>query len=218
MKEISKFFEYGNKHNPQYLVIMLHGYGSNGNDLISLAPELARSIDIDCHFIAPNAPNHLVNPFSTDSYQWFELGNNNPDILYPQIIEANNILDKFIAEKLDKANLGYDKLIFTGFSQGAMMSVYNAMRLKNKCAGVISFSGRLISPIDLSENINSKPDICLIHGDKDDVLPINYFFEAKKYLGKLDFNFEHHEIKNLGHSIDFASLKRAQNFLRKIIS
>jgi phospholipase/carboxylesterase len=97
------------------------------------------------------------------------------------------------------------------------MSLYNSIRLKQKCAGVISFSGKLIPPTDLSEEINSKPEICLIHGESDEVLPIDNFFQAKEYLENMDFNFESHKINNLGHSIDFFSLRKAREFMKKII-
>ena len=217
MKEINKFFEYGSKSlaGPKNLVVLLHGYGSNGEDLISLAHDFAGILK-DTHFIAPNAPMELINPYYK-AYQWFEILNRDPQVIYPQIIAANNILDNFIKAQLERFNLGYENLILMGFSQGAMMSLYNSLRQKDKIAGVVAFSGKLISPIDLGEKIQSKPPLCLIHGDLDDVVTFDNFLEAKENLAKMEFDFEAHEIKNLGHSINLVAVKKAKDFLSKII-
>jgi phospholipase/carboxylesterase len=214
MPKIEKFFEYGQK-NPKYLTILLHGYGSKGEHLIDIAPELEK-YSKNTYFIAPNAP--LILSAFPPAYQWFELGHSNYEILNKQIIEANNILDDFINKQLERFNLDHSKLIISGFSQGAMMSLYHSSRLKNKVAGVIAFSGRFINPLDLGEKINSKPEICLIHGNKDDVVPFSHFIKAKEDLRNLDFKLEAHEIDNLGHSIDYLSLEKAQKFLRRITS
>ncbi len=214
MKKINKFFEHGDK-NPEYLVILLHGYGSNGEDLIALAPELSETINKP-YFISPNAPMELLPHLP--AYQWFELENRDPQIMYPQIIQANNLLDEFIANQLKRFNLTHDKLIIIGFSQGAMMSLYNSTRSKKKAAGVVALSGRFISPEDLGEKVNSKPQTCLIHGQDDEVVPIENFFKATQDLGNLGFNFEFHEIEDLGHSINISVLKKIKEFLKKITS
>lgn len=215
MQKIEKFFSYGNE-NPKYLAIMLHGYGSNGEDLISLAPQLAK-IAPDTHFIAPNAPMQINNAFIA-GYQWFDLDNRNPQIMYPQIIKANDFLDLFIAEKLLEFDLQHENLIYIGFSQGAMMALYNGLRSQKTAAGIIAFSGRFISPQDLGEEINSKPEICLIHGDKDEVVPIENFDKAKEDLETLKCQLEAHKINNLEHSINFSAFNKAENFLEKITS
>jgi phospholipase/carboxylesterase len=214
MQKINKFFEYGDK-NPEYLVVFLHGYGSSGNDLISLAPDLSSSLKKKAYFISPNAPMDLPIPFGP-AYQWFELGSGNPKIMYPQIIQSNNILDEFIAQQLKRFNLKYENLILAGFSQGAMMAMYNSTRATNKIKGVIAFSGRFISPEDLGEKINSRPEICLIHGHEDEIVPFEHFVDAREIFTEMDFKFEAHDIKNMGHAINFAALKKAKEFLLKI--
>lgn len=217
MNKIEKFYEYGDAKNPQYLVVFLHGYGSNGDDLIALAPDFDKITNSNAHFVSPNAPMTLPIPFMP-AYQWFELENRDPQIMYPQIIEANNILDEFIDQQLKRFNLKPENLILVGFSQGAMMALYNSSRFEEKIKGVVAFSGRFISPSDLGEDINSKPETCLIHGDLDEVVPIEHFFTAKEHLTELDFDFEAHEIEQMGHSINLSALKHAKNFLKKICS
>ncbi len=214
MQKIDKYYEYGDDKNPQYLVVFLHGYGSNGDNLIALAHDFSGSIK-KAHFVSPNAPMTLSTPF-IPSYQWFELTTRDPKVMYPQIIAANNILDEFIESQLKRFNLKHENLILIGFSQGAMMSLYNATRSKHKIAGVVAFSGRFICPSDLGEKVNSKPEICLIHGDADEVVHIENFFQSQAHLKELGFNFEAHEIKRMGHSINLSALKNAKAFLQKI--
>jgi len=213
MKKINKFFEHGNK-NPKHLVIFLHGYGSNGEDLIALAPEFQSAVK-DAYFISPNAPMELPIHFFA-GYQWFELENRDPKIMYPQIIQANNFLDDFIKEQLERFKLTYKDLIFIGFSQGGMMALYNSLRAKQQAKATICLSGRFISPKDLGEKINSKPEICLIHGKDDEVVHFEHFLQSKTDLTKVGVDFEAHEIDNLGHSINFAVVKRVREFLTKI--
>lgn len=215
MQKINKFFEFG-VENPQYLVVFLHGYGSNGEDLISLAHDFQSAIP-NAHFISPNAPLDLPHPFF-EAYQWFELYSMEPQIIFPQIIAANNVLDEFIFEQLKRFNLSYKNLILLGFSQGAMMSLYNSIRRKEEIAGVLALSGRLILPSHVGQNDYSKPNICLIHGNQDPVVPFSSFTEAKNNLTNMNFNFEAHEIDHLGHSINIEVVRKCRDFLQKISS
>jgi phospholipase/carboxylesterase len=213
MGKINKFFEHG-VENPKYLVILVHGYGSSGEDLIALAPELEGSIK-DAYFVSPNAHMPLMHP-GLPAYQWFELENRDPKVMYPQVVEADRVLEIFVKEQLARFDLDYSNLILVGFSQGAMMSLLSAFKFEEEIAGVVAFSGRLISPIDLGEEIGSKPRTCLIHGIDDDVVPFGEFVQAKKDLDELEVDFEAHEIDGLGHSIDARALGRAKEFLNRI--
>jgi phospholipase/carboxylesterase len=213
MKKINKYFEYGDK-KPKYLVVLLHGYGSSGKDLIDLAPVLSRGVPKAC-FVSPNAPMDSPNPFMA-GYQWFELGSRDPEVMHPQIIQSNDKLDVFIGDQLERFNLEYKDLILVGFSQGAMMSLYNSMRSVNDIAGVVAFSGRLISPQATGDEVRSKPNICLIHGFDDDVVPFEHFIKAKEDLEILECQFEAHKIDDLGHSINLPALGKAREFLKKI--
>src|SRR5690606_10003913 len=191
MSKSLQFFEAKpiSAQDPKNLVIFLHGYGSNGKDLISLSSEFSKILP-DAQFISPNAPFDFESPFVSYGYQWFSMVNADPNILYPKIIEANNILEQFIKSQLERFSLKYQNLILIGFSQGAMMAMYNALRAKEIMAGVIAYSGKLILPTELSEEINSKPRICLIHGKADNVVPFKNMIEAESILKKLEIPYE----------------------------
>jgi phospholipase/carboxylesterase len=197
---------------PKKLIVFLHGYGASGKDLIGLAKEFSNVLP-NAHFISPNAPFALENAFSP-GYQWFSLTNYDPQILNPQILEANNILDNFIDSNLKRLNLTYQDLILVGFSQGSMMAMYNSLRREKENGGIIAYSGKLILPTLLGEKIQSKPKICLIHGRDDEVLPFNNFLEAQKFLKEEQIPFEAHALDGLGHSIDHHGLKIGKEFLR----
>ena len=211
-----EFFEMSplSKENPKKLMIFLHGYGASGKDLIGLAKEFQYAIPT-AHFISPNAPIKIDHTFGV-GYQWFSLDNYDPTILYPQIMRANQALDKFIASQLNRFSLTYQDLFLTGFSQGSMMAMYNSLRNSNQNAGLISYSGRLILPTTLGESIKSKPKICLVHGTNDDVLPFSDFLEAKKQLQNLEIPVESYSLEGLGHSIDNHGIKIGREFLANI--
>jgi phospholipase/carboxylesterase len=200
---------------PKKLIVFLHGYGSSGEDLIALARDFAHDVP-DAHFVSPNAPFDLEGGSFFGGYQWFSLTDRDPKIIYPQILAANRILDVFLDSQLKRFNLTYSDLILVGFSQGAMMANYSALRNSTKISGVISYSGRLILPKWLGEEMTSKPKICLIHGKEDDVVPFDCFLEAKEILEKEQISFEHHALDGLGHGIDHHGLRIGKQFLSQL--
>ncbi|MBP7710365.1 MAG: dienelactone hydrolase family protein [Rickettsiales bacterium] len=216
----SKFFEYSTTDKPKYLVILLHGYGSNGENLINLSHELKYVLP-DAHYISPNGIDPWEGGFP-DAYQWFSLysGNDRKGLheIAVEIKNANKILTNFIDAQLARFNLSDDKLFIVGFSQGAMMSMYQGFSKPKKPAGIIAFSGKLILPEMLGQQTLSKPNICLIHGESDSVVPFSDFLEAKKVLQEREIDHESHAVANLDHSIDIHGIRLAQAFIKKIIS
>jgi phospholipase/carboxylesterase len=182
--------------------------------LIGLAHEFAKVLP-NAHFISPNAPFEFEG-LTIDGYQWFSLTNYDPKVLFPQIIQANDILDQFIEFELKKLGLGYKDLILIGFSQGSMMSMYSSLRAKEKIGGVLAYSGRLILPTDLGEMIYSKPSICLVHGTHDSVVPHYNMLEAQKLLEKLEVPLEAHSVDGLDHGINNYGIKVGMSFLEKL--
>jgi phospholipase/carboxylesterase len=211
--------EAGTTKTPKFLVILLHGYGANGENLIELANEFQPIIQ-DAYFIAPNAIEPWEGGFP-NSYQWFSLyagvERKALDILAPKIKNANQILLKFIENQLQRFNLSYENLILVGFSQGSMMAIYQGLIMPKKIAGIISFSGKVVEPLSVGDEIISKPNICLIHGTHDAVLPFANFDEAQKILKQHQVPFEAHAIDNLDHTIDIRAVRIAQNFVKKIV-
>lgn len=216
----SKFYEYSNTQNPKYLVIFLHGYGSNGENLISLAREFEYVLP-DAHYISPNAIEPWEGGFP-DSYQWFSLyrGIDRKALIEiaHNIKDANKILNDFINAQLQRFNLKAKNLFIAGFSQGGMMAIYQGLAMKEKLAGIISFSGRIVLPEMVGDVSNSKPEICLIHGEKDSVLPFECFIEAKNILTEQEVVHESHSFANLDHTIDIHGIGVAQAFIKKQIT
>ena len=214
-----EFYEHSETKDPKYLVIFLHGYGANGENLINLWHEFKYALP-EAHYISPNAIEPWEGGFP-HSYQWFTLynGGDRRGLLETahHIKSANKTLEKFIGEQLVRFNLTAEKLFLVGFSQGAMMAIYQGFIADKKFAGVISFSGKVVLPEMVGERINSKPEICLIHGEEDSVLPFENFIEAKKLLEEQKVKHESHSIPHLDHSIDIHGIRLAQHFIKKQI-
>ena len=212
-----KFFEHSISKNPKYLVIFLHGYGSNGHNLIELAKEFEYALP-DAHYISPNAIEPWEGGFP-DAYQWFSLANwgANRDVnkVAASVIRANKILNNFIKDQLARFKLEPSNLFLVGFSQGAMMSMYQGLTANQKLAGIISYSGKLILPEHLGEATVSKPNICLVHGKMDSVLPFANFLEAEQLLQKNNIPFESHAVENLDHTIDIHGIRAGLHFVKK---
>jgi phospholipase/carboxylesterase len=215
-----KFYQHAKAENPQYLVIFLHGYGANGENLITLAHKFQHVLP-QARFIAPNAFESWEGGFP-HCYQWFSLkngtGKENLAATASSIRNANKMLADFIDAQLALVNLEIKNLFLVGFSQGAMMAMYQGLSRDQKPAGIISFSGKVILPSMTGEKIASKPEICLIHGESDSVLPFENFVEAKKILQAAEIPFESHAISNLDHAIDIHGIGKAQNFIKKQIT
>lgn len=215
-----KFYEHFDSKNPKYLVIFLHGYGANGENLLDLAYEFKRVL-ADAHFISPNAIAPWEGGFP-HCYQWFSLYANSNERkglqqISEEIKQANKTLQNFIAAQLERFNLTYDKLFLVGFSQGAMMSIYQGLIMPQKPAGIISFSGRVILPEIVGEKSITKPEICLVHGKADSVLPFENFVQAKEILTENNISFEAHAFENLDHTIDIHGIRVAQHFIKQQI-
>ena len=215
-----KFYEYSDAKNPKYLVVLLHGYGANGENLIDLSYEFKKILP-DAHFISPNAIEPWEGGFP-HAYQWFSLSagmeRRSLDVMAESVKNANKTLQHFINSQLERFKISAENLFLVGFSQGAMMALYQGFIQNKKPAGVISFSGKLILPEMVNEKTLSKPEICLIHGESDSVLPFSNLAEAELMLKENNISFEAHPIPNLYHSIDIHAIRLAQIFIKKRIS
>lgn len=203
---------------PQQIVLLLHGLGSNGKDLISLAPYWAKDLP-NAVFISPDAPFvcDMVPAGYPDSYQWFSLQDRNPDKIEASIKVALPLLTELIDNLLAQYRLSADKLALVGFSQGTMMSLYTAPRYQDKIAGVLGYSGALFGSENLPENTN-KPPIRLIHGEGDDVVPVMAYHDARTKLEKRGFDVSGHTTPGLPHSIDEHGIQSGGAFLADIFS
>ncbi len=195
------------------LVILCHGLGADGNDLIGLAPYFARTLP-DAKFISPNAPFACdMAPFG---YQWFSLQERTEEAMLAGARMARPILDKFIDDQLAKHNLTEDKLALIGFSQGTMMSVFTTPRREKPVAGVIGYSGRLIGAETLADEVKSTPPMVLINGDQDELVPGEVQPIAVKALTDAGIDVQGHMRPGLDHSIDEVGIQIGMEFLARI--
>lgn len=203
---------------PKQIVIVLHGYGSNGQDLISLAPYWAKYVP-DAVFVSPDAPFpcEMMPPGYPNAYQWFSLSDRAPEKMLAGAQGAFPMLSNFIDGMLAKYKLSVDKLVLAGFSQGTMMILYTAPRYGDKIAGVLGYSGALIGAEDLNNDNMHKPPVCLIHGEADDVVPITAHAHAKGALIGAGFTVSGHTTAGLPHSIDEQGIEAGGAFLSMVL-
>src|SRR5208282_2564848 len=191
------------------LVILLHGWGADGNDLIGLAPHWAQSLP-HAEFLSPHGPFPCDMGFGR---QWFSLVDRSPERVLAGVRATAPAIDGFIDEALEARGLDESRLALVGFSQGTMMALYVALRRARKLAGVVGYSGRLLDGPSLAEEIASKPRVLLVHGTADEMLPIEGMREAKRVLQALGVPVEAYERPGLGHGIDEFGLEAGRRFL-----
>jgi len=192
------------------LVIFLHGYGSNGADLIDLASYWAKALP-DTMFLSPDAPQPCDGvPYGR---QWWPLTSLTPAARAAGVRVSAPALNGYIDAQLAAHGLSEDRLALVGFSQGTMMALHVGPRRAKALAGVIGFSGMLADPDALAAEVVTKPPILLGHGDRDDVLPVEALHHAQLQLKGLDFDLAAHVSPGLGHSIDETGLQLGARFL-----
>ncbi len=197
---------------PKQIIVLLHGYGSNGRDLISLAPYW-RDAAPEALFTSPNAPFPCEMGVG---FQWFSLAEYTPENLLQGTQEAAPLLDNYLDKLLEEHDLTNKELILAGFSQGTMMSLYTGPRRTDTIAGVLGYSGALIGAEDLATQ--NKPPIHLIHGESDEVVPLAAYHDAVQKLTQNGFDVSGHSTPGLGHSIDETGIESGASFINKIVN
>jgi phospholipase/carboxylesterase len=195
---------------PRSLVIFLHGYGSNGADLIDLAPYWAQALP-DTLFLAPDAPQPCEGaPFGR---QWWALTSLTPQARAAGVRICAPVLNAYIDAQMAAHGLSEDKVALVGFSQGAMMALHVGPRRARALAGIIGFSGMLADADALAAEVATRPPVLLIHGDRDEVLPVAGLHQAAASLETLGFDVAAHVLSGLGHGIDEPGLTLGGRFL-----
>ncbi|MCF1710036.1 alpha/beta fold hydrolase [Tabrizicola sp. J26] len=197
------------------LVVFLHGYGADGEDLLGLADPLSPHLR-DTVFIAPNAPERCSgNPFG---FQWFPIpwldGSSEAEAA-AGLQAASEDLNAFLDARLADEGLTPDRLALVGFSQGTMMSLHVALRRPEPIAGIVAFSGRLLAPERLEAEITSRPPVLLIHGDADPVVPFDDMAKAGNALVAAGVETYGHVMQGTGHGIAPDGLSVALSFLKE---
>lgn len=196
----------------EQLMVLLHGVGSDGFDLISLVPFMQEALP-HCHFMAP----HGLEAFDMRPVgrQWFSLSSQDPD-QFSQLILANMpALLQIITSKQQELKLSNQQTIIMGFSQGTMTGLYLNLIQDQPFACLVGFSGRLVAPRQCR---NSATPICLIHGELDDIIGIDQMFRTAKYLTQHNITHATYTVPHLTHSIDIKGINFAVNFIKSQVA
>ncbi len=194
---------------PTALVVLLHGYGANGDDLIGLADDWQRRLP-DAAFVAPNAPQSIPGMYG--GLQWFPLTLRDPSEYWRGVVAAQPDLDRFLDGELARYRLSPDRLVLVGFSQGTMLALHVGLRRLQAPAGIVGYSGLLAGPEHLND-IKARPPILLIHGEADELIPIAALHLAREQLAKEKLLVEWHVRPGLGHGIDPEGQWMAAHFI-----
>ena len=200
------------KGQPRQLVVLLHGVGADGGDLIGLAPAWGQALP-DALFVAPHAPDpyDMMPAAAGGPRQWFSLADRTPARLLAGVRAAAPRLDAFITAELGRAGLDQDSVALAGFSQGAMMAMQCGLRRNPAPKAVLAYSGALVDP----DGIVNKAPVLLVHGAADDVVPIERSRQAEQRLRASGVPVETQWCAGLGHGIDQAGLSLGAQFLQR---
>jgi phospholipase/carboxylesterase len=198
------------------LVVFLHGYGADGNDLIEIGRQWQAWLP-DTAFFAPNAPEIVPQSMGR---QWFPLTFRDPNERWRGVNQAGPGLDALIDAELAQHGLPPSKLALVGFSQGTMMALHVALRRPQPFAAIVGYSGLLVldekqDPDSLKRAVRSKPPILLVHGDRDDLIPVDAQFLSADALAGVNVPCEWHLSLGIGHGIDGGGLKHGGLFLAR---
>ena len=210
-----KYLELKNISNKcSKIVFILHGYGADANDLFSIAKYWQRFLP-EIFFCLPNAPNICqINP---RGLEWFDLMQTDEKKILEESLISQKKLEKLIDNKLEMLNLKFKDLFLVGFSQGTMMSIQSAISQKKEIAGVLGYSGKIFDYELLTNNLNSRPKIKFLHGNIDEIVPVEEMYKAVDFLKLNKFNVDYQVYDNLGHAISPEGLSEGLNFIKKNI-
>lgn len=196
-----------------HLVVLCHGYGADGNDLISLAPHWQRLLPTAA-FVAPNAPERCA---AGPGYQWFPISRLDPEELARGVARAAPVLDAFLDAELARLKLAADRLALVGFSQGTMLALDVGLSRAAKPAAIVGYSGVLAGGA-VQKLGSGTPPILLVHGDADPMIPADALFASAGALGAAGAAVQWHLSPGVGHGIDPAGLALGGIFLSMAFS
>lgn len=186
------------KGTPRQLVVLCHGLGADGHDLIDLAPAWAHALP-DAMFISVNAPEVHVSGFGR---QWWDVGDRNPRDQEAGVRRAAGFLGPFIDAELARLGLSPDAYALMGFSQGAMTALFTGLRRVAAPRAILAYAGALIAPETLAAELANRAPVLLVHGESDDVVPASRSRDAETALCAAGVPVESMFVPRLGHGID----------------
>jgi phospholipase/carboxylesterase len=200
---------------PSRLVILLHGLGADGNDLIGLQQYWGRLVP-EAEFVSPNAP--FPCDMAPYGYQWFSVQDRTPPSVLAGVRAAAPSLDAYIDDELEKRGLDESAAALVGFSQGTMMALFVGLRRAKKLAGILGYSGRLLAPDLLADELRSRPPVLLVHGTADPLVPYESLAAAETALKGANVPVETLACVGIEHAIDPEGLERGGRFLAEVLS
>lgn len=201
----------------QQLVVFLHGYGADGNDLINIGGAWQQYLP-RAAFVSPHAPEPCGQ--APVGRQWFPLTFRDPNERWVGVNKAAPLLDRFLDAELNRHKLPPSALALVGFSQGTMMALHVGLRRAAAPAAVVGYSGILVAPPEqeleaFAAEIKSRPPVLLVHGDRDELIPVQALFQAAQGLAALGLSVEWHISAGIGHGIDAEGLRHGGEFLAR---
>ena len=193
-------------------VILLHGYGSDGNDISALALNWKRFLPNTIFFCPDGHEACSINP---SGFQWFDLSKDDEKYILEESIKGENKIKYFISEIKKQFKLDNSKICISGFSQGCMMSINVGLTSEEQYNCILGYSGKIINKEDLAQRIKSKTKIFLIHGDMDTVVPSSHLLEAKDFLIRQKINVDTKLISNCDHHISIEASSTGLNYIKK---
>ena len=199
------------------LVVFLHGYGADGNDLIEIGRAWQQLLP-DTAFVSPHAPEPCAG--APMGRQWFALTFRDPDERWRGVNAAAPILNAFLDAELERRKLPPSALALVGFSQGTMMALHVGLRRPTPPAAIVGYSGLFVLPSNaepetVAGDIKARPPVLLVHGDRDELIPVQALFHATQALAALEVPTEWHISPGIGHGIDQEGLRHGGEFLAR---
>jgi phospholipase/carboxylesterase len=204
----------------RHLVVFLHGYGADGNDLIEIGRAWQQYLP-QAAFASPHAPEPCAG--APMGRQWFGLTFRDPNERWRGVTKAAPGLERFLDAELARHQLPATALALVGFSQGTMMALHVGLRRAQHPAAIVGYSGLLVLPPDnnveaFAAEIKSRPPVLLVHGDQDDLIPRQALFQAAQGLAAIGVPVEWHLSAGVGHGIDGEGLRHGGEFLARRFS
>lgn len=208
-----KYQTFGNAENADLYIVVMHGYGSNADDMFDITSIMSQFSNKKLFFIVPDATYPWEGDENGEGRQWFSLIDRSAEAVYR--LTKNELPNLHYNIKLwqDEYKFGNDKMVLSGFSQGGLMAIYGGITMEAKIAGMVSFSGALRCYEYIEDDLISKSPAMIIHGTHDDVVPYQISEETHKTLTNLGVKSELTLIRHLNHSINQECISSAMKFI-----
>ena len=182
---------------PRQAVVLLHGYGSDGADLIGLAPYWQDALP-NALFVAPNAPERCPG---SPGYQWFAINYAAREVSWASAAQARETLVQYLRELWAETGIKPENTLLAGFSQGAMVALHAGLSLPETLMGIVAIAGAFRPPPGFGEESLGKPPVCLVHGDRDTVVEPRLSAEAASVLRAAGIEVHYHVSRGAGHGV-----------------